>query len=88
MTIIERVLYNGSIITLAADQPRVSALAIGGGRILAAGSDDAMLALAGAGTIRENLGGKPVIPGMIDAHIHWSLTARALRQVDIFELPD
>lgn len=86
MTLVERVLYNGSILTL--DSPRVSALAISGGRIVARGSDDEVLALASAGTIHENLGGRMVIPGMIDAHIHWSWTARALWQVDVFEVPD
>jgi predicted amidohydrolase YtcJ len=86
MNFIDRVLYNGNIITL--DSTHVSALAISRGRIVAAGSDDDILALSGAGTIRENLGGKTVVPGMIDAHIHWSWTARGLSQVQIFELPD
>ncbi len=87
MNIIERVLYNGNIITLDAGQPRVSALAISFGRIVAAGADDEILALAGAGTQRVNLGGKTVIPGLTDAHIHWEGTARALQMVNAFEVP-
>ncbi len=85
---IERILYNGSIATLDSRQPRVQALAISGGRIVAYGNDDEMLSLAGANTVRENLGGKFVIPGMTDAHIHWLWTARALQEVDVFEVPD
>lgn len=88
MNLIDRVLYNGNIVTLDSTHPRVSALAIFRGRIVAYGNDIDMLALAGAGTIRENLGGKTLIPGLIDAHIHWSWTSRGLNQIQIFELPD
>jgi hypothetical protein len=88
MSVVDRILYNGNIVTLNSGQSRVSALAISGGRIVASGMDDEILALAGAGTIRENLGGRFVIPGLIDAHIHWRLTAHALHQVDVFEVPN
>lgn len=85
---IDRVLYHGNIITLDASQPQVSALAMQGERIVAWGRDADMLDLAGPQTIRENLGGKTVIPGLTDAHIHWLWTARALQEVDVFEVPD
>lgn len=88
MTIIDRILFNGNIRTLNAQQRKVNALAIIGERIVAMGRDDEMLALAGPGTVRENLGGRTVLPGLIDAHIHWSMTAQALHQVDVFEVPD
>src|SRR5690606_1182209 len=86
MSIVQRVLYNGNIITLDSKQPKVSALAIVSGRIVAMGDDDAMLALAGSGTKRENLNGHTVIPGMTDAHIHWSMTTQKLQWVDVFEV--
>lgn len=85
---VDRILYNGSIITLNDGQPRATALAIHAGRIVALGGDLEMLALAGPGTIRENLGGQTVIPGLTDAHIHWEGTARALHQVNVFEVAD
>jgi predicted amidohydrolase YtcJ len=81
------ILYNGNIITMDGRQPRVSALAILNGRIVAAGSDDDVLALVGAGTKRENLNGKTVLPGLVDAHVHWEWTSRAIHQVDVFEIP-
>ncbi len=84
---IDTVLYNGTIITLDSSSPRVSALAISGGRIVAMGGNDDMLALASARTIRTNLAGRYVIPGLTDAHIHWEWTARALDMVDLFEVP-
>lgn len=83
---IDRILYNGSIITLDDAQPRASAVAIRGGRIVAVGSDDDMLALASAGTTRENLNGRVVVPGMADAHIHWRGTAEMLHQVNLYDL--
>ena len=85
---IDRVIYNGNIITLDSHQAQVSALAIHRDRIVAWGSDTDMLALAGSQTVRENLGGRTVIPGLTDAHIHWLWTARALQEVDVFEVPD
>jgi len=88
MTLVDRILYNGSIVTLDDRMPRVSALALAAGRVVAYGSDDDMLVLGGAGTIRENLGGKTVVPGLTDAHIHWEWTARTLHQVDVFAVPD
>lgn len=84
---IERILYNGKVITQDETQPRVSALAICGGRIVAAGMDDDILPLETEGTVKENLEEKVIIPGLIDAHLHWQWTARALQDVDVFEVP-
>jgi predicted amidohydrolase YtcJ len=84
----DTILFNGAIITLDDRQPRASAVAIAGGRVVACGGDDDMLALAGAGTRRENLNGRCVIPGLIDAHLHWQATTEVLSQVQLFDLPD
>lgn len=77
-----KILFNGRIYTNHPEQPIVSALAIEQGRILAIGSDDAILSLAGPHTIRENLEGKTVLPGLTDAHIHLEYYARSLATVD------
>lgn len=87
MPLVERILFNGQFHTLNVQQPRVSALAILHGRIVALGDDDAMLALSGPHTQRENLNGAVVIPGLTDAHLHWSMTAQRLQMVDVFEVP-
>ncbi|MBC8100484.1 MAG: amidohydrolase [Armatimonadetes bacterium] len=84
---IDHILYNGNIITLDDAQPRAEALAISGGRIIAIGGDDELLDLATNTTIRENLDGKTVIPGLTDAHIHWQWTALTLQEVDLYEVP-
>ncbi len=88
MSLVERILYNANIVTQDPRQPRVTSLAIAQGRVVATGSDAEILALAGADTIRHDLGGRTVIPGLTDAHVHWQLTAESLQQVDLFEVPD
>lgn len=85
--IIDRIFYNGNIITLDERQPRASALAIWQGRIVAVGDDEIVLPLSSAKTAQHNLDGLTVIPGLIDAHIHWEWTARAMQSVDLFEVP-
>src|SRR5262245_3074062 len=84
---IDRILYNGDFITLDSKTTKVTALALIGERIVAMGSDDQIVPLASTTTIKQNLNGKTVIPGLIDAHIHWQMTARALSDVNVFEVP-
>ena len=48
----------------------VSALAVEEGRILAAGGNTEILASADADTILIDLGGKTMLPGLIDSHLH------------------
>lgn len=84
---VDRVIYNAHIVTFDAEKPRVEALAIFRNRIVACGSNEDMLLLATASTVRENVGGKLIIPGLTDSHIHWEQTARGLQQVNVFEVP-
>ena len=66
----ELLLLNGRFATLDPDQPRVSAVAIADGRLVAVGHDEDVRALAGAGTRIVDLGGRCVLPGLIDNHLH------------------
>ena len=84
---IQTILVNGNIITLDERRPRVSALAISYGRVVALGDDAEIRRLAGAGATVANLDGKTVLPGLVDAHLHWEAQARALRSVNVFEAP-
>ncbi len=84
---IQTILFNGNIITLDTGQPRVSAIAISYGRIVALGGDAEIQRLANANTKLVNLAGKTVLPGLTDAHLHWEAQALATRAVDVFELP-
>jgi hypothetical protein len=50
--------------------PRTEALAVSAGRIVARGSTAEMRALAGPGTVIEDLAGATAIPGIVDSHAH------------------
>ncbi len=77
------ILYNGNIWTVSASQPRAQAVAIAGGRFLAVGSNDDVLALAAGGAKKLDLAGTTVVPGFIDAHTHPALAGLDhLRMVD------
>jgi predicted amidohydrolase YtcJ len=64
------ILHNGKVVTLDARSSIASAMAIAGDSIVAVGDDRAVRALAGAGTRVVDLGGRTVIPGLIDSHLH------------------
>src|SRR5450631_2317222 len=66
----EFILYNGIFWTVNPRQPRAQAVAISGGRFLAIGSNEEVLALAAGNAQKIDLGGKTVLPGFIDAHSH------------------
>lgn len=84
---IDNILYNGTIITLDSRQPRVSAVAIHGERIVALGEDDDVRALADSRTRQYDLQGRTIIPGLTDAHLHMEWLSRSLQGVDLFEVP-
>ena len=66
----ELILYHGKIFTSNAAHPYVQAVAIRGERIVATGDSAPIKALAGPQTRQIDLGGRTVIPGINDAHIH------------------
>ena len=62
----------------------VEAIAIGGGRVLASGTRQAIDALVGPGTRRLSLAPDEVaVPGLTDAHLHLAAAAMSARQVDL-----
>ena len=64
------IVTNAKIVTLDPASTIAQALAVREGRIVAVGGDDAVAALAGSATRRVDAGGRTVIPGLIDSHIH------------------
>jgi len=65
------VLLNGKIWTVNDRQPRAEAVACLGSRIVAVGPDSEVRKWIGAGTEVIDLGGKLVLPGFNDAHVHF-----------------
>ena len=66
----DMILVGGRVITLDSGSTVAEALALREGRIAAVGSSADILRLAGPSTTRVDLGGRTVIPGLIDSHIH------------------
>jgi predicted amidohydrolase YtcJ len=68
----DRVLLNGKVLTVDAQDSVAEAIAIRDGRIVAVGKTAAIEALAGPGTDRIDLRGRTATPGLLDAHLHLS----------------
>src|SRR6266446_6733881 len=66
----DTILFNGKILTVDKDFSTQQAVAIGDGKILATGASAAMKKLAGDKARLIDLGGRTVIPGLTDGHIH------------------
>ncbi len=71
----EVIFRNGTIIPMTAGPHAVEAIAIGGGKILAAGSAEQAAALEGSATRIVDLQGRTLLPGLIDPHHHAVLSA-------------
>lgn len=78
------VVHRGNLLTQDAALPRAEALAVSSGRIVAVGTDGDVLGLAGPGTRRVDLGGRTLVPGFNDAHMHvWKVGDLLTRQLDL-----
>jgi predicted amidohydrolase YtcJ len=66
----DMVFVNGAIITMDDKRPLVEAVAVRGGRILAAGSLKEVERLKGSATQVVDLAGKTMLPGFVEPHIH------------------
>jgi len=66
----DMILYRGLFTTLDRSNPTASAVAIENGSFTAVGSDQEIMKLRGRSTKVINLGGRGVLPGLIDNHLH------------------
>ena len=64
------IVINGKILTMDPLFPRVEALAVSKGRIIALGTTDEIWSYAGRNTKVIDAGGRMVLPGFQDTHIH------------------
>lgn len=78
----DMILHNATIHTMNGERSKVSAMAIGDGRIIAVGGDDTVLEMAGSETEVRDLQGAVVIPGLVDVHNHHLLAG----EVELFRL--
>src|SRR5690348_13004818 len=64
------ILHNGKIVTVDPAFSIAQAVAISGGRIVAVGTNEAVVAKRSASTKMMDLHGRTVLPGLIDSHVH------------------
>ncbi len=64
------VYHNGNVLTGVNGAPGAEAVALLDGRIIAVGSEAEILSLASAETVRHDLGGNTMLPGLFDNHVH------------------
>src|SRR5690242_287779 len=79
------ILVDGRIWTENPKQPEAEAIAIDGNRIVAVGSSAEIRKLATAGVRIVDLGGRRVVPGFNDAHVHFLSGGDALACVQLRE---
>lgn len=77
-----KILYNASFLTLDPEMPAAGALAISDGKIAAVGSLDDLAEISPRKVEKVDLGGRFVLPGLVDSHLHLLNYAYFLKRVD------
>jgi predicted amidohydrolase YtcJ len=83
----DTVYLNGTIYTVDDKNPKASAMAVKGDKFIYVGSDTNAKKYVGSGTVVIDLKGKTILPGLIDAHIHFSGVGEAKMRLDAFWKP-
>ncbi len=71
------ILYNGKVLTVDDNFTIAEGIAVRDNKIAAVGKNDEILRLAGSETLRIDLKGKTVVPGLIHTHTHVHAAAEA-----------
>jgi predicted amidohydrolase YtcJ len=79
------VLRNGAVHTVDASLPRARAIALKDGRILAVGDEETVREHVGRKTESIDLGGRTVLPGFQDGHVHASGAGIERRRCNLTE---
>lgn len=77
------IIVNGTVRTMDPAQPAAEAVAVYRNRITAVGNDRAVRALAGSGTRVVDAGRRLVLPGFVDAHVHFLSGGFTLGSIDL-----
>ena len=85
------ILYNCTLADQGIASRNTQAIALENGRILAIGPDRDIMRFTGPDTEKIDLGGRLVVPGFIDCHIHfyeWALNRQGLKLENLARLDD
>lgn len=66
----DTIYYNGKIVTMWPERPVVECMTVADGRVLDVGTTQMVGRKTGPRTKQVNLGGRTVVPGLIDSHVH------------------
>src|SRR5262245_66078915 len=77
------ILHNARIYTGEAKRPTAEAIAIGGDRIARVGSNAEVLALRGSATRVFDVSGATIVPGLQDAHGHFTGLGASMQSIDL-----
>lgn len=77
------VIHNALVWTGHPDAPSATAFAIDDGRFVVIGEDAEALGAAGPETVVIDAGGRRIVPGMIDAHLHLTNAALSMEELDL-----
>jgi predicted amidohydrolase YtcJ len=86
--IADAIYVNGKVWTVDPAHPQAQAIAVWRDRILAVGDDAAIRKLATAGTTIVDFGGKRVVPGFFDSHVHLLGSGLRLSEVGLKDAPN
>lgn len=79
----EMIVTNAKVLTMDALRPRAEAVALAGGKIVAVGTAAEISALGGSATRVIDAGGRTLLPGFFESHLHLVLGGNELVQLQI-----
>ena len=79
----EMIVTGAKVLTMDPDRPRAEAVAVAAGRILAVGTRAEVEALAGPGCRVIDAGGRTLLPGFVESHLHLVLGGNELTQLQL-----
>ena len=80
---VEMIVTNARVLTMDPARPRAEAVALAGGRIVAVGGRAEVEALAGPSTRLVDAGGRTLLPGFVESHLHLVLGSNELSQLQL-----
>ncbi len=80
---VDMIVTHAKVLTMDAAKPRAEAVAVAGGKIVAVGTTAEVAALVGPQTRVIDAGGRSLLPGFVESHLHLVLGGNELVQLQI-----